>query len=1043
MRQTSQNTFVEGLNKDLNPITTPNNILTDCLNGTIITYNGNEFILQNDMGNCKVERARLSVGFIPLGMKEYGSIIYVASYNPETKQCEVGSFPSPERDFSTSDFTNIQPVNFRTINYVLDTGDDSIVMKTTKVGKLFEPELFQLHPGDMYVVLYTIHDVDTTSSLSTEIDTNTKYTNYISSDPNNRKLFKLKFSKITDSNQLVDIDSSSIKVIPNKENIENEYVYFTQNSNSTLAVSLELEGLDVFDANVVNASLMTNPDKKIGIEALGISNSLSIFQGVRVQVKSPIVETFFLDKTADNKKVSAILSGLAANDEFECSIVPYSPYTLYPKLQKDFKVSLGDYNIGSTGVNSLFRYYTAPTYIKVEFDYKFQGSSSDGVHLYVEFYDPWSDYSIIKTVDNPTYYGINTVIVELVDEPRVDTFTATTTGGTSPSKLQNNSDTVYEKSILNSTNLIRTDQKLRRNHFYIVRISGADRVKDNNGSFTYDHYDLFKGMYTNTMFNDIYNAQGGLSITSVGYVGDFNTLDFLLDKIGYTSSIISTGNTISNPIVTTQRDDLTTNGSYYSISKTVQDKTVPYKYNKQYESKSTYNIDMALTGSENIFGDFKEDLLTIVSPILVSSNANTGNRPSVVDVNYDNDPNISPTSLATWLLTNITSKSFKLVTDLITNRSIYAPVLNIQKGIKIYAAIPLLPSLYYKPNADGIFSPNKQATIFIGKYDLHVERLDGTSYDYHLNSGQSPDDNLVLDAINAALPSRTYSALVMTSNDSTWGYGSATDYNSCNDGGQSVWKHCNMLLKSDDGNYFRLTKTIDIDAIVQFFSSLFVASNVPGTVNVYYPNNALTVSNGQIQTISTYPDIIFTTNFTPDSVNNVYIKTYLSRFRMHATGYYGDFSAQILNDYIETRITNSNIIDNKKTLRDGFIPYIDQVKTSTDNVIVPPITINQAADNSVLSKYAAGQAQYLNDPALSEGPRTHGTLYTTNEPLYSSYVSKLDVKNVDAGVTIDPNKVYVSAKPTIYWTGFFAYAGRCKDDNRCPTLMPSFDIKKQ
>nr|DAM35486.1 MAG TPA: hypothetical protein [Bacteriophage sp.] len=30
---------------DLNPLTTPNNVLTNCLNGTLITYNGNENVL--------------------------------------------------------------------------------------------------------------------------------------------------------------------------------------------------------------------------------------------------------------------------------------------------------------------------------------------------------------------------------------------------------------------------------------------------------------------------------------------------------------------------------------------------------------------------------------------------------------------------------------------------------------------------------------------------------------------------------------------------------------------------------------------------------------------------------------------------------------------------------------------------------------------------------------------------------------------------------------------------------------------------------------
>ena len=36
------NTFADGLIMDLNPVVTPNSALTNCLNGTIVTFNGNE-----------------------------------------------------------------------------------------------------------------------------------------------------------------------------------------------------------------------------------------------------------------------------------------------------------------------------------------------------------------------------------------------------------------------------------------------------------------------------------------------------------------------------------------------------------------------------------------------------------------------------------------------------------------------------------------------------------------------------------------------------------------------------------------------------------------------------------------------------------------------------------------------------------------------------------------------------------------------------------------------------------------------------------------
>lgn len=92
------NTFNDGLNLDTNAMVTPSTVLTDCLNGTLLTYNGNEQVLQNDMGNGKVETAKLPDGYVPVGMKEHGGIIYVASYNPETNRSQIGSFPSPERN---------------------------------------------------------------------------------------------------------------------------------------------------------------------------------------------------------------------------------------------------------------------------------------------------------------------------------------------------------------------------------------------------------------------------------------------------------------------------------------------------------------------------------------------------------------------------------------------------------------------------------------------------------------------------------------------------------------------------------------------------------------------------------------------------------------------------------------------------------------------------------------------------------------------------------------------------------------------------------
>lgn len=91
MKKESVNTFSDGLNYDLNPLSTPNTLLTDNVNGTFITFNGDELALQNDAGNTTIKynqgtiedpdwkAVSLSPGFNPLGIKEYGGVLYIVS----------------------------------------------------------------------------------------------------------------------------------------------------------------------------------------------------------------------------------------------------------------------------------------------------------------------------------------------------------------------------------------------------------------------------------------------------------------------------------------------------------------------------------------------------------------------------------------------------------------------------------------------------------------------------------------------------------------------------------------------------------------------------------------------------------------------------------------------------------------------------------------------------------------------------------------------------------------------------------------------------
>lgn len=128
MRQEVQNSFVEGLSSDLNPLIAQNTVLTDCLNGTYITYNGNDFTLQNDMGNYGLQNCKLDPNYIPMGIQEYAGIIYIVSYNPITNKMQVGSYPSPKTIFDSDKNTETES---DITDIIIPKGGDNLGMPTS------------------------------------------------------------------------------------------------------------------------------------------------------------------------------------------------------------------------------------------------------------------------------------------------------------------------------------------------------------------------------------------------------------------------------------------------------------------------------------------------------------------------------------------------------------------------------------------------------------------------------------------------------------------------------------------------------------------------------------------------------------------------------------------------------------------------------------------------------------------------------------------------------------------------------------------------
>lgn len=160
MRKETSNQFTEGLVSDLNPITTPNTVLTDNLNGTIITYNGNEFSLQNDQGNYELKHCRLKPNYIPVGIKEYGDILYIVSYNPLDKHVEIGTYPSPLMISETSGDNYDVEISSIIKSQILDKGLKEGLYKDVMNNAdsiVFNGDNFKLNPGDMYCLQQDIN----------------------------------------------------------------------------------------------------------------------------------------------------------------------------------------------------------------------------------------------------------------------------------------------------------------------------------------------------------------------------------------------------------------------------------------------------------------------------------------------------------------------------------------------------------------------------------------------------------------------------------------------------------------------------------------------------------------------------------------------------------------------------------------------------------------------------------------------------------------------------------------------------------------------
>ena len=196
-RKITTNTFGEGLIMDFAPDNTPNTSLSNALNATLLTYNGNEMSLQNDMGNGRVESAYLPEGYIPVGVCEFGDIIYIASYNPLINKSQIGCFPSPERNISNKEISDLNTT----------FSSDELAKDGTIVNSNIKKIIFgnkNIGPGDKFIISWGQAGLNNKNFISNFGNTLQSFAEGESYWP---KLVKLHIVSIQDDGKLIYLDN--------------------------------------------------------------------------------------------------------------------------------------------------------------------------------------------------------------------------------------------------------------------------------------------------------------------------------------------------------------------------------------------------------------------------------------------------------------------------------------------------------------------------------------------------------------------------------------------------------------------------------------------------------------------------------------------------------------------------------------------------------------------------------------------------------------------------------------------------------------------
>lgn len=452
MQKEAINTFNDGLVQDLNTLSTPNTVLTNCLNGTLITYNGNEHVLQNDMGNVAIKNAYLPKGYVPVGIKEYGGIIYVASHNPLTKKSQIGSFPSPQQLYNGEDL-NVSNINFSFSKFV--DSNHNIIAEYYKERLFVDNENVskEFHPGDRFIL--------TSNNIDQSII-----------DAYNKGVIKFRLGVLNKSGIIEYIDDRDLRIYSQpqgfwifcygdtEESLKDKSLVqvYSAKISGQLILIIELKTIDAF--NLIKKYSMNEDVISVTFEGQMKSsvNELSGFttKNLNIGLKDNI-----------NNKISQeiMISGTSTSPNTQYNISPASIYGILNRLAKKGIINFANIKPNEES-SSEWRYFITDTYIKIGWSYDYYNMDQTSFVNKIEF----TFIDFINSSINEDPNNMEGVKLELIKDYYNGSF----------------------EEIVPFTNL-------KKNWIYIVRI---DRYINNEKRKT----PFYRLLYTGTLFNKYYSS---------------------------------------------------------------------------------------------------------------------------------------------------------------------------------------------------------------------------------------------------------------------------------------------------------------------------------------------------------------------------------------------------------------------------------------------------------------------------------------------------------------------------------------------------------